>query len=85
MCIEFTIQVLKEKNAHVSSPVGIVNFFNLSFLSPALNPQFWASRKRFMCLISWERTQKGEPHKLFWGDFWAKKGAPNGQFSARKS
>ena len=38
-----------------------------------------------MCLISWERTQKGDPHKLFWGIFGVQKMAPNGPFSATKS
>ena len=38
-----------------------------------------------MCLISWERTPKRDQHKLFRGDFWPQKGAPNGAFSATKS
>ena len=38
-----------------------------------------------MCLISWQRTQKRDPHKLFWGDFWVKKGVPNGHFPATRS
>ena len=38
-----------------------------------------------MCLISWARTRKGDPHKLFRGDFGVKKGVPNGPFSATKS
>ena len=29
-----------------------------------------------MCLISWERTQKRDPHKLFRGDFGGPKGGP---------
>ena len=39
--------------------------------SPILGPQ-----KEFMCLVSWQRTQKRDPHKLFWGDFWAKNRGP---------
>ena len=35
-----------------------------------------------MCLISWERTQKRDPHKLFRGDFGGQNGVPNGSFSA---
>ena len=39
-----------------------------------------------MCLISWERTQKGDTHKLFrGGNFGVKKGVPNGPFWATKS
>ena len=29
-----------------------------------------------MCLISWELTQKEDPHKLFGGDFRGQKGGP---------
>ena len=59
-----------------------INFSNINFLSPAQNPPFWAPRKKFMCLISWERAQKRDPHKLFWGVFGSRKGVPNGRFSA---
>ena len=38
-----------------------------------------------MCLISWERTQKEHPHKLFRGEFGGQKGVPNGPFWATKS
>ena len=62
-----------------------INFFNINFLAPTQNPPFWTPRKKFMCLISWERTQKGTPHRLFWADFWVKNGVPNGPFSATKS
>ena len=37
-----------------------------------------------MCLISWERTQRRDPHKLL-GDSWCQKGVPNAAFSATKS
>ena len=36
---------------------------------------FLAPRKKFMCLISWERSQRRDPHKLLRGDYWVKKGA----------
>ena len=49
-----------------------INFFN-NFLSPTRNR---APRKKFMCLISLERTQKRGPHKLFRGDFWGQKRGP---------
>ena len=58
-----------------------INFFNISFLPPPKTPPFWPPRKEFMCLISWERTQKRDPHKLFGGNF----GVLNGPFSATKS
>ena len=53
-----------------------INFFNINFLPPTQNAQFWALRKKFMCLISWERTQKRNPHKLFRGEIWRQKGGP---------
>ena len=38
-----------------------------------------------MCLISWERTQKRDPHNFFFGGiFGVKNGVPNGPFSATK-
>ena len=41
---------------------------------PSQNGPFWAPRKEFMCLISWERAQGKDPHKHFWGHFGVKKG-----------
>ena len=39
-----------------------------------------------MCLVSWERTQKRDPHiSLFWWNFWGRNGVPNGPFWATKS
>ena len=61
------------------------NFFNINFVAPTQNTPFWAPRKKLMCFISWERTQKRDPHKLFRGDFGFKKGVPNGPCSATKS
>ena len=62
-----------------------INFFNINFLAPSQNAPFWTPRKKFMCLISWVRTPKRDPHKLFWEGFWVQKGVPNGVFSATKS
>ena len=62
-----------------------INFFNRNFLAPTQNPPFWAPRKKFMCLISWERMQKRDPHKLFRGDFWGQKRGPKRAISATKS
>ena len=61
------------------------NFFNINFLAPTQNPPFWALRKKFMCLISWERTQKGTHINFFGGIFGVRNGVPNGPFSATKS
>ena len=65
-----------------------INFFNINFLPPTRNPPFWAPRKKFMCLISWERAQKRDPHKLFRGDFWGQKErkiSPKRKFLGRTS
>ena len=40
-----------------------------------------APEKKFMCLISWERAQKRDPHKLFGGNL---RGVPNGSVSVTK-
>ena len=50
--------------------------FPHQLLAPTQNTRFGAPRKKLMCLISWERTQKRESHKLFRGDFGDKKGGP---------
>ena len=48
------------------------------FGPPTQNTPFWAPRKKFMCLISWERTQK-RIHINFWGGiFRVEKGEPFG-------
>ena len=64
-----------------------INFFNINFLAPTQNPPFWAPRKKkFMCLISWERTQKRHISINLFGAIWgSKRGVPNGPFSATKS
>ena len=64
--------------------------FQHKLFAPPPKPLFWAPRKKFMCLISWERTQKrGPTETFFWvgggEDFWAKKEVPNVPFSATKS
>ena len=57
----------------------------MRFLAPAQNTRFWAPRKKVkMCLISWKRTQKMDPHKLFRGDLGSKRGSQTGHFSATK-
>ena len=53
-----------------------INFFNINFLPPTHNPRFWAPRKKFTCLISWERTQKRHIHINFSGDSGGQKQGP---------
>ena len=53
-----------------------MNFFNINFWPPPKTPDFGPPEKKFMCLISWERTQKRNTHKFFRGDFWGQKGGP---------
>ena len=61
-----------------------MNFFNINFWPPP-KPPFWAPRKKFVCLVSWERTQKRDPHKLFRGDCWGQKRGPKrGIFGHKK-
>ena len=63
-----------------------INVFNVSFLAPTQNTPILGPRKKFMCLISWERTQKRDPRKLFGGDFLVvAKGVPNRLIAATKS
>ena len=64
-----------------------INFFNINFLVPSQNPHFGPpEKKKFMCLISWERTQKGNPHKLFRGDVWGPgRGPKRAVFGHKKS
>ena len=66
-------------------PKKHINFFNINFLARTQNTPLWAPSKKLMCLSSWERTQKRDPHKLFGGDLGVKRGVPNGPFSATKS
>ena len=68
-----------------TGPKKHINFFNINFLAPTQNTRFWPPRKKLMCLISWERTQKGTHINFFGGDFGVKKGVPNRPFSATKS
>ena len=67
---------LERKTPQAKGPKKNINFFNINFLAPTRNTPFWVPRKKFMCLISWERTHKRDPHKLFGGDFWGQKGGP---------
>ena len=67
-------------------PKKHINFFNINFLPPAQNTPFWTPRKKLTCLISWERTQKRDPHKLSLRKMfeWQKRAA-NGPFLTTKS
>ena len=50
--------------------------FQHKLFGPHPKPPNLGPQKKFMCLISWERTQKGDPHKLFRAEFWGQKGCP---------
>ena len=50
--------------------------FQHKLFGPHPKHPIWAPRKELMCLISWARTQKGDPHKLFWGNLRGQKGGP---------
>ena len=50
--------------------------FQHELFGPHPKPPVWAPRKKFMCLISWERTTKGDPHKLFRREFGGQKRGP---------
>ena len=49
------------------------------------NPPILGPRKKFMCLISWERTQKRDPHRVFRGDFGGQKRGPKRAIFGHKS
>ena len=58
--------------------------FQHKLFGPRPKHPIWGPKKKFMSLISWERTQKRkDPPKLFGGIFGVKKGVPNGPFLAR--
>ena len=40
------------------------------------HPNLGSQKKFWVCLFSWERTQKGDPHKHFQGDLGGQKGSP---------
>ena len=50
--------------------------FQHKLFGPHPKPPILCPQKKFMCLISWERTQKRDPHKFFRGDFWGRKRGP---------
>ena len=63
-----------------------INFFNINSLPPTQNTPFWTPREKFMCLMSWERTQKRDPHKLFSGrNLGSKRGSQTGHFRPQKA
>ena len=71
-------------NLHYHGTEKHINFFYINFLAPTQNTRFGAHIKKFMCLISWEATQKRDPHQLFRGDSWGQKGDPKRAISATK-
>ena len=62
-----------------------INSCNINFLAPTQTPLILGPKTKFICLVSWERTQKRDPHKLFWGDFGGSKtGSQTGHFRPQK-
>ena len=58
-----------------------INLFNINFLAPTQNPPFWTPTKKFMRLISWERTQKKDHINLLGGGTLGVQNlVPNGPF-----
>ena len=53
-----------------------INIFNIIFCPPPKTPDFGAPEKKLLCLISWERMQKRDPHEPFRGGFWGQKRSP---------
>ena len=68
-------------------PKKHINFFKINFLAPTQNPVLGPHQKekRVVCLISWERMQKRDPHKLFRADFGVKKRGPKRAIFGHKS
>ena len=79
-CSEFarTSESYKGRRKHI-------NIFNIIFLAPTQNPHFGPPRQKSTCLISWERMQKGDPHKFFLGYFWGQKQGPKRTIFGHKS
>ena len=48
-----------------------IYIFNINFLPPPETPHF-GPPEQIMCLVSWERTQKRDPHELFQGGLWGR-------------
>ena len=62
-----------------------INFFKINSLAPTQDRPILGPRKKFMCLISWERTQKRHININFLGAFWGSKtGSPDGPFGPQK-
>ena len=68
----------RQKGAEIQNkgPKRHMNFVNMNFLAHPKPPILGPPEKKFMCLISWERTHKRDPHKLFRGDLRDQKRGP---------
>ena len=63
-----------------------MNFFNINFLPPTQKHLILGPPETSLCAsFPGKGRKKRDPHKLFRGDFWVKKGVPNRPFSATKS
>ena len=60
-----------------------VNFFNINiFWPPPKTPHFGPPEKCLCASFPGKGRKKRDPHKLFRGDFWLKKGVPDRPCSA---
>ena len=62
-----------------------INFFNINFLARDPKPPTLGPQKKFMCLISWERTQKRIHINFFGRIFGVKNEVPKRANFATKS
>ena len=63
-----------------------INFFNIDFLGPPPKTPHWGPQNKRLCAsFPGEGRKKGDPHKLFRGEFWGQKGGPKRAISATKS
>ena len=75
--------MIGQKGCVYRGPKKHIKFFNINFLAPTQTDDFGPPEKKFMCLISRERTQKRDPHNFFRG-VWGQKGGPKQAISATK-
>ena len=65
-------------------PKKHINSFNINFLAPTQNTQFFGAQKRVYVPRFWERTQKGTHINFLGGIFGSKRGSQTGHFRPDK-
>ena len=75
------IAVINYHSAHTIQRSDLF-FLEHKLFGPHPKPPILGPPEKFMCLISWERTQKGTRIDFFGGIFGVKNGVPNWPFSA---